>query len=112
VGLLFPYFVSGVLYAVGPFFATSHLDLNIAASFHLFEPRKGPFLESGASLFAYLHPELSDLRGGVGPSLGVGYDFGHVSVGVRGMYSPPYLHGEATDVRTDIYTGSFFVRFQ
>jgi hypothetical protein len=111
-GLLFPYFVSGVLYAVGPFLATSHLELNMAASFHLLEVKKGPYVESGASLFAYFHPEFGEMRGGVGPSLGIGYDFGHLGFGLRGMFSPRVLHGEASGIRSDIYTGSLLLRIQ
>lgn len=111
-GLLFPYFVSGVLYVAGPFFATSHLDFNMSASFHLLEVKKGPFVETGASLFGYFHPEFGELRGGVGPLMGVGYDFGRIGFAARGMFSPRMLHGEATGERSDIYTGSLSIRFQ
>lgn len=112
VGLLFPYIATGVMYAVGPLFATSHLQLDFTGTFHLLETRNGPYLETGLGFFAYLHPDTDELRGGLGPVVGFGYDVGRIGFGVKSTISPRYLHSEASPDRTDIYTGQFVLKIQ
>lgn len=112
IGLLFPYFISGIMYVAGPLAATSYLDFHMEASFHLFETRKGPYVGAGLGTIAFVDPLYGELKGGVGPSLGAGFDFGWFGVEARGFVSPRYLHGESTALRTDVYTGSFLLRVQ
>lgn len=111
-GLLFPYALSGIMYVMGPIWATSHLEFTFAGTFHPFETKKGPYFETGLSLFAYVHPSDNEMRGAVGPSLGMGYDFGWLGFGARGTFSPRFMHGEVGVDRTDIYTGQLLLKFQ
>jgi hypothetical protein len=112
IGLLFPYLISGIMYVAGPLAATSYIDFHMEASFHLFETRKGPYVAAGLGTLAFVDPIYGDLKGGVGPSFGAGFDFGWFGVEARGFVSPRYLHGEATAQRTDVFTGTFLLRVQ
>jgi hypothetical protein len=112
IGLLFPYAVSGIMYVLGPFAATSYLDFHMEATFHLFETRKGPYAGAGLGTAAIIFPIEREMKGAVGPSINLGFDFGWFGIEARGFYSPPYLHGEPSLYRTDIFTGQFLFRFQ
>lgn len=112
IGLLFPYAVSGIMYILGPFAATSFVDFHMEATFHLFETRKGPYVGAGLGAAAIIFPIEREMKGAFGPSFNVGYDFGWFGLEARGFYSPPYLHGEPGFFRTDIFTGQFLFRFQ
>lgn len=111
-GLLFPYALSGIMYVMGPVWATSHFEFNFAGTFHVFETKKGPYLETGLSILAYVHPSENEMRAAVGPSFGMGYDFGHLGFGARGTFSPRFLHSEVGTDRTDIYTGQLILKVQ
>lgn len=112
IGLLFPYAVSGIMYILGPFAATSFIDFHMEATFHLFETRKGPYAGAGLGTAAIIFPIEREMKGAVGPSFNLGFDFGWFGIEARGFYSPPYLHGEPSLYRTDIFTGQFLFRFQ
>lgn len=112
IGLLFPYAVSGIMYIVGPFAATSYLDFHMEATFHLFETRNGPYVGGGLGTAAVIFPIEREMKGALGPSLNLGYDFGWFGIEARGFYSPPHLHGEPSVYRTDVFTGQMLFRFQ
>lgn len=112
IGLLFPYAVSGMMYILGPFAATSYVDFHMEATFHLSETRSGPYVGAGLGTAAIIFPIEREMKGAFGPTLNLGCDFGWFGVEARGFYSPPYLHGEPSIYRTDIFTGQFLFRFQ
>lgn len=112
IGLLFPYAISGVMYILGPFAATSYVDFHMEATFHLFETRKGPYVGAGLGTAAIIFPTEREMKGAFGPTFNLGYDFGWFGLEARGFYSPPYLHGEPGINRTDVFTGQFLFRFQ
>ncbi len=112
VGLLFPYAVSGIMYIIGPFAATSYVDFHMEATFHLLETRRGPYVGAGLGIAAVIFPVEREMKGALGPSFNLGYDFGWFGIEGRGFYSPPYLHGEPGFYRTDVFTGQVLFRFQ
>lgn len=70
--------------------ATSYLQVDGTASFHLLEQgRTDLFLETGIGAATLPHRWLDDWRGAFGPVAGVGLRVGALRLGARGLWSPP-----------------------
>jgi len=86
--LMVAYSGSALLFMGGPAAAISFTSLDATASVHLLEPGQGPFLEAGMGLMGHWLPESLTLGGGLGPVVGLGWEWRHLTVGPRLSWSP------------------------
>jgi hypothetical protein len=70
-----------------------------------------PYLGAGLGVVGYLHPRTAEFLAGVGPTSSFGARFGWLDVGVRMTWTPPYLHAEASEARTNVVLATLNVGF-
>lgn len=110
--LVFPYLAAGGFYLVAPLAMTTYVKLDATGTLDLVEGDEHglvPYLEGGLGFVGYLHPTSALPLAGVGPTLGAGVRAGRLDASLKGTWLPPYLHGEALDLRTNVMLGSVAV---
>jgi hypothetical protein len=62
-------------------------------------------------MLAYAHPLDPALLGGFGPVVGAGVSTGPVRFGLRTLWSPPSMHGELDQARSQLWSSQVFLAF-
>lgn len=102
VGLVVPYVAAGLCYLASPVAPTTYLELDATFNYGFGGDKSGPYLKGGLGFVGYLHPRSDELRGGLGPTIGLGARFGSADVGVNATWLPTSLHGEIATEHTNI----------
>lgn len=110
------YVVAGLAYVVAVVSPTTYFEGDFTVNYNLAaagpRDRLTPYVKLGAGLFAFVHPNENTLRGGIGPTAGIGLRVSGLHLGANGTFSPPALHGEPRDVgESSIWIASLTVGF-
>lgn len=103
------YVVAGIAYAVAVVAPTTSLEFDLTGNYNFGDDKFNPYVKGGLGLLAFIHPDYGTLRGGIGPTFGVGFRASGVQVGANLTWSPPLLHGEPREGRTHIYVGGLTI---
>jgi hypothetical protein len=107
--LWFGYAIAGVAFVGAVVAPTTVLEADFTGNVLLGEGDVTPYLKAGIGLMAFWHPEHGNLVGGLGPNVGGGLRVGPLHLGASGTWSPPHLHGEFREGRSNLFTGALTV---
>jgi hypothetical protein len=111
VGLVFPLVAAGLCYIAAPVSPTTYLELDLTLNYDFSEGRTGPYLKGGLGLVGFVDPRYDVLRGGLGPTLGVGDRFGPLDLSANVTWLADGLHGEVRGERSNIYIAGITLGF-